>query len=122
MRCVRCIAIPAILTLACLAAGPPCPAPAAGPGPDAVLNCAAALRSVDAARRVIVVEKRGGGRAEFGVDDRETMIFKGMRTLTPGELTEGMQLDIDYRPAKGGAIPLATWVEVLPAGPGERSR
>jgi hypothetical protein len=109
MRCVVRAAIPFILPIACLAAGP---ARAAEPDRNTVATVTATLRSVDAARGVIAVEKRGGERGEFRVDAGETLIFKGIRTLTLDELAPGMRLDIDYRPETGGAIPLAVWVEV----------
>jgi len=112
MRCAVRFAIPIILPITCLAAGPARPARAADPDRNTVATVTATLRSIDAARGVIAVEKRGGERAEFRVDAVESLIFKGIRTLALDELAPGMRLDIDYRPEAGGAIPLAAWVEV----------
>jgi hypothetical protein len=117
MRCVVRVAIPIILPIACLAAGP---ARAAEPDRGTVVTAAATLRSVDTARGVIAVETSGGERGEFRVDAGETLIFKGIRTLALDELAPGMRLDMDYRPGTGGAMPLATWIEV--AGPGLKDK
>lgn len=101
------------LPFACLAAGP---ARAAGPEKGPVTTMTATLRSVDAARGVIVVERHGGTRMELGVGGAGTLIFKGIRMLTLDELAEGMQLDIDYRRAANEAMPRATWIEVMAPG------
>lgn len=107
------IVLPVVLPLACIAA---VAARAAGPDKGPVASMAATLRAVDAARGVIVVEQGGGGRTELGVDGTDTLTFKGIRTLALDELAEGMQLDIDYRRAAGGAMPRATWIEVIEGG------
>lgn len=113
-RAARCIAL-ALLTDSCCRA--------AGAAETAV--CTAVIRAVDASGGRVAAESEGAGRADFAVDEAQTLVFKGIRTLGIGDLSPGMRVEIDYRPGEGGAPPLATWIEVLesarpPAGAGDR--
>lgn len=114
MICAARIAALFLIPTACLAAGPARPAKESARG--AVTTVAGTLRSADAARGVIAIRKADGSAAEFAMDPGETLIFKGIRTLDPDELVEGMQLEIDYHDAPGGGIPRAGWIEVKRTG------
>lgn len=114
MSCAARVAALLLIPTACLAAGPARPEKECARG--AVATAAGTLRSADTARGVIAVRKADGSIAEFTMDAGETLIFRGIRTLDPGELAEGMQLDIDYRGAPGGGIPRAVWIEVKGTG------
>lgn len=117
MRRAAALAFRTSLLAAPLIGGFPCPGGAAGPeaGPDRTIE--ATIRSIDAARGVVTVERDGGGVANFAVDGTDTLIFLGIRALGFKELSEGMRVEIDYRDATGGAPPRATWIEVREGTP-----
>ncbi len=95
-----------LIMAACSSAEPPRPDRAGG----VVRTVSAVFRSFDPARGTIRVLVPGGASAEFSTDPRDTLVFSGIRALSPAELSEGMQLEIDYR--GDGPAPRATWIEV----------
>lgn len=95
----------------------PFPAPVlhAGEKGPSLKTVRGVVRSFDTGTGVLDIATDAGKSVPLRVDDRVTLIFRGLFPAEAVDLVQGTGVEIDFRSSEGNELPVISWLEILPS-------